>query len=281
MRFATIDFQGSTRAAIDFGSHYRITPFPDLSEALRKFDGDIMALADITEFDSVDAENVSLLAPTKMPNKIICLGLNFTDHVAEMRRDRAQYPTLFAKYPLTLTDPFASIVKPAISDAMDWEVEVGVVIGRPARYVSTQDALDHVAGYTVVNDVSFRDYQNRTGQFLQGKIFERTTPVGPWLVTRDEVDDAKDLAMTLTVNGEVMQNGRSSQMIFSIAETISYVSQILTLEPGDLISMGTPSGVGAGRTPQRFLTPGDVMESSVEGIGGLSNRIVTAGSSTR
>ncbi|MCI2975400.1 MAG: fumarylacetoacetate hydrolase family protein [Ferrimicrobium sp.] len=278
MRFATIDFNGEPRAAIDFHSHYRVTPFGDLSEALRAFDGDVMALADITEFESIETADATLLATTKTPNKIICLGLNFTDHVAEMRHDRPPFPTLFAKYPLTLTDPFAPIIKPSISNAMDWEVEIGVVIGKAARNVSEAQALDHVAGYTVVNDVSFRDYQNRTSQFLQGKIFEATTPVGPHMVTRDEVDDANDLAMTLSVDGEIMQQGRSSQMIFSIAETIAYVSQILTLEPGDLLSMGTPSGVGAGRNPQRFLQPGELMESSVEGIGALANRIVGPGS---
>ncbi|WP_276938258.1 fumarylacetoacetate hydrolase family protein [Ferrimicrobium acidiphilum] len=280
MRFATVDFQGSPRAAIDFGSHYRVTPFQDLSEALRELDGDIAALADISEFETIDAGEAILYATTKTPHKIICLGLNFTDHVAEMLHDRPAFPTLFAKYALTLTDPYAAIIKPEASNAMDWEVEIGVVIGKPARDVSLEHALDHVAGYTVVNDVSFRDFQNRTSQFLQGKIFERTTPVGPWLVTRDEVDDANDLAMTLTVNGELMQSGRSSQMIFGIAETIVYLSRILTLEPGDLLSMGTPSGVGAGRTPQRFLVPGEVMESSVEGIGVLTNRIISTGSST-
>ncbi|WP_298212286.1 fumarylacetoacetate hydrolase family protein [Ferrimicrobium sp.] len=279
MRFATIDFQGQPRAAIDFESHYRVTPFQDLAEALRAFDGDISALADVTEFETVETADAVLRAAVLAPRKIICLGLNFTDHVAEMAHDRPAFPTLFAKYPLTLTDPYAPLVKPAISDKMDWEVEVGVIIGKAARFVTEEQALDHVAGYTVVNDVSFRDFQNRTSQFLQGKIFERSTPVGPCLVTRDEVDDATDLAMTLTVNGEVMQSGRSSQMIFGIAETISYLSQILTLEPGDLLSMGTPSGVGAGRNPQRFLTPGDVMESTIEGIGVLTNRIVAPDSS--
>ncbi|MGC9154592.1 MAG: fumarylacetoacetate hydrolase family protein [Ferrimicrobium sp.] len=280
MRFATIEFQGHPRAAIDFGSHYRVTPFHDLAEALRALGGDVSALADVTEFETVDVAEAVIRATVMTPNKIICLGLNFTDHVAEMLHDRPAFPTLFAKYPLTLTDPYAPIVKPVISDAMDWEVEIGVVIGKPARFVTQERALDHVAGYTVVNDVSFRDFQNRTSQFLQGKIFERTTPVGPWLVTRDEVDDASDLAMTLTVDGEVMQNGRSSQMIFGVAETIAYLSQILTLEPGDLVSMGTPSGVGAGRNPQRFLEPGETMESTIEGIGVLANRIVAPDSST-
>lgn len=280
MRFATVDFKGSPRAAIDFGSHYRITPFQDLSEALRALDGDITALADVSEPETIDAGEAILRATTTTPGKIICLGLNFSDHVTEMQHDRPAFPTLFAKFPLTLTDPYAPIVKPDISNAMDWEVEIGVVIGKPARNVSPEHALDHVAGYTVVNDVSFRDFQNRTSQFLQGKIFERTTPVGPSLVTRDEVDDVSDLAMTLTVNGELMQNGRSSQMIFSIADTIAYLSQIITLEPGDLLSMGTPSGVGAGRSPQRFLNPGEVMESSVEGIGVLTNRIISEDSST-
>lgn len=155
---------------------------------------------------------------------------------------------------------------------------MGVVIGAPARFVDPARALDHVAGYVVVNDVSMRDFQRRTSQFLQGKIFEASTPVGPWMVTRDEVDDARNLRLTTRVNGETMQEGSSADMLFGVAETIAYLSRILTLEPGDLISMGTPAGVGAGRTPPMFLRAGDILETEVEGIGVLRNEIVATSS---
>jgi acylpyruvate hydrolase len=275
MRFATLALDEGTRAAIDLEDHWRLLPYQDLAEALRAVDGDVVALGDLLEPDSIAKEEARLANPLRTPSKILCLGQNFADHVREMSHESIpKYPTLFAKYPLTLTDPYADIVHPRETTQMDWEVEIGVVIGRPARHVAAADALDHVAGYVVVNDVSMRDYQYRTSQFLQGKIFERTTPVGPWMVTRDEVDDARDLRMQLLVDGELRQDGRSSDMLIGIPETIAYASAILTLEPGDLISMGTPSGVGFGRDPKVFLAPGQVMESVVEGIGALRNRIV-------
>jgi len=276
MRFATLALGEGTRAAIDLEDHWRLLPYRDLAEALRAVGGDVLALGDLLEPDVIAKPEAQLVNPLRTPRKILCLGQNFADHVREMAHASIpKYPTLFAKYPLTLTDPYADIVHPLETTQMDWEVEIGVVIGRPARHVTVDEALAHVAGYVVVNDVSMRDYQYRTSQFLQGKIFERTTPVGPWMVTRDEVDDARDLQMQLLVDGEVRQDGRSSDMLFGIAETIAYASAILTLEPGDLLSMGTPSGVGFGRDPKVFLEPGQVMESIVEGIGTLRNRIVT------
>ncbi|MHB8188911.1 MAG: fumarylacetoacetate hydrolase family protein [Ferrimicrobium sp.] len=274
MRLATLRVGSETRAAIDFDSHYRMTPFGDLAQALRFYGGDVSAIGDQVVGDPIPKEAAELAAAVTTPSAIICLGLNFADHVAEMKHDRENYPTLFAKFPATLTGPNDDITLPTISEKPDWEVELGVVIGMPARNVSKQDALNHVAGYVVVNDLSMRDYQRRTSQFLQGKIFERTTPVGPTLVTRDEVDDALDLRLTCAIDGEVMQDGRTTQMLFGVKETIAYISQILTLAPGDLIAMGTPSGVGAGRKPPVFLKPGQLLTTSIEGIGELNNRMV-------
>ncbi len=271
MRFATLRLDGRTRAAIDYGTHYRLTPFPDLSTALRFYQGNVADLGDQIEGLPVAKEDANLAAAVTTPRTIICLGLNFSLHLEEMKHDRPAYPTLFAKYPATLTGPYDTIALPRASQKPDWEVELGVVIARATRNVEVKDALDHVAGFVVCNDLSMRDYQNRTSQFLQGKIFEATTPVGPELVTRDEVDDANDLALTCLVDDEVMQSGRTSQMIFGVSETISYVSAILTLAPGDLILMGTPSGVGAGRDPQVFLKPHQTLVSRIEGIGELRN----------
>lgn len=277
MRFATLRTEHGTRAAIDFGTHWRLLPFGDLAEALRTTGGDLAPLAELRGAQTVAAEEARFAPAVATPGAIVCLGLNFADHAAEMgHRERPPYPTLFAKFARALCGPFDPIALPPVSSQVDWEVEIGVVIGAPARAVSEEGALDHVAGYVVVNDVSMRDWQHRTSQFLQGKTFEATTPVGPWLVTRDEVDDARNLRLATRVNGQTMQDGRSGDMLFGVAETIAYLSAIMTLQPGDLISMGTPSGVGAGRRPPVFLTPGDLLESEVEGIGTLRNSIATA-----
>lgn len=275
MRFATLRTSVGTQAAMDFGTHWRLLPFPDLAAALRVVDGDLAALAELRAAEAVDPAQAHFAPTVLSPGAIVCLGLNYAKHIDEMGRDeRPAFPTLFAKFPRSLTGPFDTITLPSTSQQVDWEVEIGVVIGRPARRVDAAHALEHVAGYVVVNDVSMRDYQHRTSQFLQGKMFEASTPVGPWLVTRDEVDDVRDVALTTRVNGTTMQDGRSRDMLFDVPTTIAYLSEIMTLQPGDLIAMGTPNGVGAGRTPPVFLAPGDVVETSVEGIGTMRNEFV-------
>jgi len=260
---------------MDFGTHWRLLPFPDLAAALRAVEGDLGAFGELRAAEAVEAADARFAPTVTTPGAIICLGLNYAKHMDEMGHDeRPAFPTLFAKFPRSLTGPFDQITLPVTSHEVDWEVEIGVVIGRRARHVDVAHALEHVAGYVVVNDVSMRDYQHRTSQFLQGKIFEASTPVGPWMVTRDEVDDVRDVALTTRVNGTTMQDGRSRDMLFDVPTTIAYLSEIMTLEPGDLIAMGTPDGVGAGRRPPVFLRPGDVVESSVEGIGTMRNEFV-------
>lgn len=279
MRLATLRVGTTTRAALDFTTHWRLLPFDDLAEALRAVRGELVELAELRGEGTVQPDQARFAPAVRSPGAIVCLGLNFAQHVDEMGHgERPSYPTLFAKFPRSLTGPYDPIELPPDSTQVDWEVEVGVVIGAPARFVDPARALDHVAGYVVVNDVSMRDFQRRTSQFLQGKIFEASTPVGPWMVTRDEVDDARNLRLTTRVNGETMQEGSSADMLFGVAETIAYLSRILTLEPGDLISMGTPAGVGAGRTPPMFLRAGDILETEVEGIGVLRNEIVATSS---
>jgi acylpyruvate hydrolase len=274
MRFLSVKTDSGNRLALDFETHLRLTPFPDLVAALDAYNGDVTALADITTNEVIEHEKALITKPLLRPSKIICLGLNFLNHIKEMGHEVPKYPTLFAKFANTLAGPYDDLTHPGISDQMDWEVELAVVIGTPARNVTSGQALDHVAGYTVANDISMRDFQYRTIEFLQGKIFEATTPVGPVVVTRDEVDDARDLEMHLFVDGELRQHGNTSDMVFSVAETISYISAITTLEPGDLILMGTPPGVGAHMTPPTFLKPDQVVEASIAGIGSLRNRII-------
>jgi acylpyruvate hydrolase len=219
----------------------------------------------------VPVAGASLAPVVPEPRKIICVGLNYRHHILEMGRELPSHPTLFAKYALALTGARDAIPIPAESQQVDWEAELAVVIGRPARRVPASAALDHIAGYAVLNDVSMRDWQYRTLQWLQGKTFERATPLGPWLVTPDEIDHAADLRLTCEVDGELMQEARTSDLLFRPADVVAYISSFVTLEPGDVIATGTPGGVGHARDPQVFLKPGNVVRTAIEGIGELLN----------
>jgi 2,4-didehydro-3-deoxy-L-rhamnonate hydrolase len=200
--------------------------------------------------------------------KVLCIGLNYSDHAAESGMEPPPEPILFLKATSSLAGPNDPIVLPRGSQKTDWEVELGVVIGRAAKYVSEEDALSHVAGYVVFNDVSERAFQiERAGQWTKGKSCDTFGPTGPWLVTPDEVGDPQKLQMELTVNGETMQKGSTSTMIFSVAHIVSYLSQMMTLHPGDIIATGTPPGVGMGKKPPHYLKPGDVVETWIEGLG--------------
>ncbi len=217
----------------------------------------------------VPLDDVSLLPPVPRPGKIICVGRNYREHIAEMDTDVPVEPILFCKFANSLVPSGATVVMPPQSDMVDWEAELGVVIGRTGKNVPAERALDHVAGYTCMNDLSARDLQRRTGQWTRGKAIDGFLPTGPVLVTADEVDDPHNLAVRCLVNGEVQQDGNTSQMIFDIPTLISFISETITLEPGDCIATGTPPGVGAGQSPPRFLQPGDAVVVEVEGIGRL------------
>jgi acylpyruvate hydrolase len=212
------------------------------------------------------------------PGKIICVGVNYADHIAEMGREPPDFPTLFAKYNDALVGARDPIVLPTVSDMVDWEVELTVVIGRDARHVSADAAAAAIAGFTIGNDVSMRDWQNRTLQWLQGKTFERATPVGPWLVTPDEVGGATpDLELVCEVDGVRRQCSRTSQLVFGPAAIVSYLSDVVTLRPGDLIFTGTPGGVGHAMNPPVYLQPGQVVRTAIEDIGELVNECVAEG----
>ena len=201
--------------------------------------------------------------------KFMCIGLNFSDHAAETGADIPEHPILFMKATSAVVGPNDMVMLPRHSTHSDWEVELGVVIGKSCKYVGVEDALDHVAGYFVANDVSERHFQTQlTGQWTKGKSCDTFGPIGPWLVTADEVADPQNLDMSLDVNGKRMQTGNTSTMIFSVAECISHLSELMTLHPGDVISTGTPPGVGMGIKPEPvFLKEGDVMEVAIEGLG--------------
>ena len=208
------------------------------------------------------------------PGKIICVGLNYRAHILETGRDLPEYPTLFAKFADTLTGARDDLVLPSVSEKVDWEVELGVIIGRPVYRATAAEGEAAIAGYTVVNDVSMRDWQSRTLQWLQGKMFERSTPAGPYLVTADEVGSAPDLEVRCEVDGVVMQQSRTSDLLFGAAEIVAYASQAVTLRPGDLIATGTPGGVGNARKPPVYLQPGNVLRTWIEGLGECVNQCV-------
>ena len=232
------------------------------------------ATANASADSILDRSTVTIKAPIPNPAKIICLGLNYRDHAEETNSPLPDYPIVFTKYANTVIGPGDSIVLPSISDEVDYEAEFGVVIGQTAKNVSQSDALDYVAGYVNFNDVSARDYQNRTSQWTIGKTFDTFGPMGPALVTADEIGDPHDLNIRLILNGEVMQSSNTRHLIFTVDYLIAELSSIMTLNPGDLISTGTPGGVGMARNPQVWLKPGDVCQVQIDGLGTLENPVV-------
>ncbi|WP_170785562.1 fumarylacetoacetate hydrolase family protein [Ruegeria lacuscaerulensis] len=222
---------------------------------------------DLASLPAVDA-NTRIGACVGQVGKFICIGLNYADHAAESGMELPAEPVIFFKATSAIIGPNDTVEIPRNSVKSDWEVELGVVIGKEAKYVSEEEALDHVAGYCVVNDLSERDFQlHRSGQWVKGKSADTFGPIGPWLVTRDEVPDPQNLPMYLEVNGHRYQDGSTKTMHFGVATVISHLSQFMSLQPGDVISTGTPPGVGMGQNPQTYLKPGDKMELGIEGLG--------------
>jgi 2-keto-4-pentenoate hydratase/2-oxohepta-3-ene-1,7-dioic acid hydratase in catechol pathway len=234
------------------------------------------ALAAVTEWVTVPASSARLHTPIADPGKFICIGLNYRDHAEETGNAIPKEPPIFAKWSNAIIDPGEPILRPRGSSALDWEVELGVVIGRPARYVAREQALDHVWGYTIINDASARDFQMLTSQWMAGKIFETAAPVGPYIADRSEVPDPHTLSLKTFVNGKQMQNGNTKTFIFDVRYLVSYLSGLMTLMPGDLIATGTPPGVGLGMKPPVYLNPGDVVRMEITGLGALENPVKDA-----
>jgi acylpyruvate hydrolase len=218
-------------------------------------------------------DDVKVEAPVQAPGKIICVGHNYREHILEMGRQIPEHPVIFAKYANTIIGPQDDIPFFPISEQLDYEAEFTFVIGKQARNVSEDEALNYVAGYTIVNDVTYRDIQRRTLQWLQGKTVEGTAPMGPWLVTSDEITDPSGLEMVLTVNGEERQRTNTANQVFTTQKLVSFLSELMTLEPGDVILTGTPGGVGVARDPQVWLIDGDVVKIEINQIGTLENKV--------
>lgn len=223
---------------------------------------------------TVSLSDVTLLPVIPSPQKIICIGVNYADHAAETGQAPPPYPTVFAKFANTLAASGDPIVLPSASTMPDYEGELAVVIGRPGRQITEPDALDYVAGYTAFNDVSARDFQGHTSQWTMGKSPDTFGPLGLALLTADEIPDPQKLELRTTVNGEVLQQASTADMVFTVRQLIAYLSQTMTLLPGDVIATGTPSGIGAARTPPRFLRPGDTVVISIDDVTELANPVV-------
>jgi 2,4-diketo-3-deoxy-L-fuconate hydrolase len=255
----------------------------DLSRKVKDIDGAALAPAKLKELAKLDAKKLPLvkgrprLGPcVATPSKFVAIGLNFSDHARETGSPIPEHPIVFFKSQTCIVGPNDNVMVPRDSTQLDWEVELGVVIGRTARYVEEKDALRHVAGYCVINDVSERDFQLKKGasQWSKGKGCDTFGPLGPWLVTRDEVKDPQNLALWLDVNGERRQRGNTNTMIFGVAALVADVSRYMTLLPGDVITTGTPPGVGMGMKPQTWLKAGDVITLGIDGLGEQRQKVV-------
>ena len=256
----------------------------DLSGVVDDIAGDVISPAGLDKLRAIDPQTLPAVDgnPRLGPcvaglQKIVCIGLNYSDHAAETGAEPPQEPIVFAKALNALCGPNDDVELPRGSKALDWEVELAVIIGSKTKYVSEADAMDHVAGFAIMNDVSERDFQTkRSGQWTKGKSHDTFGPLGPWLVTRDEVADPHNLDMWLDVNGERRQTGNTNTLIFNVPHVVSYLSQFMTLMPGDVISTGTPPGVGMGMKPPQYLKAGDVMTLSIAGLGEQRQTVVQA-----
>jgi acylpyruvate hydrolase len=234
------------------------------------------AIDGITEWVTMPAASARLHAPINDPGKFICIGLNYRDRAEEANQPIPKEPPIFAKWSNAIIDPGEPILRPRGSQQLDWEVELGVVIGRTARFVPRDKALDYVAGYTIINDVSARDFQFIGSQWMAGKIPESFAPVGPYIADRSEIPDPHVLELRLWVNGKQMQSGNTKTFIFDVRYIVSYLSNLMTLSPGDLIATGTPPGVGFARKPPVFLQPGDTCRLEITGLGQIENPVKEA-----
>lgn len=266
MRLATIRLGRATAAVRVEGATAVETGFGDVGALLRAGGLAAAAAADGARHDFATAD----LAPVvPRPGKIVCVGLNYRNHILEMGRELPQYPTLFAKYPEALIGPRDEIQLPPESGCVDWEGELALVVGRRVRRASAGEAEAAIAGYSVLNDITMRDYQYRTPQWFQGKTWENSTPFGPVLVTPEEMTGG--MRLTTRLDGEELQCTPIDDLVFGPAELVRYISTIFTLEPGDVIATGTPGGVGHARTPARYLSPGQTLTTSIDGLGELVN----------
>jgi acylpyruvate hydrolase len=275
MKLATIRTADGTRAVRLDGEVLVDLGYADLGELFAEADWQEKAAAASGTTYPVEGADFAPVVPN--PSKVVCVGHNYTNHIKEMGRELPNYPTLFPKFAETLLGAGDDIAKPAETDALDWEVELAVVIGKAVRRADEQQAADAIAGFTVMNDISVRDWQFRTIEWTQGKIWEATTPVGPYVVTPDEVGGVRPaLEVKTVVDGQVMQQDDTGTLLFDPVFLVQYISTVITLKPGDIIATGTPAGVGNARDPKVFLLPGQTVVTEISGLGACTNKVVEA-----
>jgi 2-keto-4-pentenoate hydratase/2-oxohepta-3-ene-1,7-dioic acid hydratase in catechol pathway len=283
MRFVTYSAHGGpAQAGVVVGDRVHCLHHSGFGRVIDVIAGGAAAFASIRSYlssapasASVTLDSVTLLAPIPKPPKIICVGLNYRDHAAEAKLEVPSVPTIFSKFGNTITGPGAPVILPKNSKKPDYEAELGVVIGIGGRYIPADRWRDHIFGYTCINDVSARDYQMATSQWLMGKTFDTFCPMGPWITTADEIEDPHALDISCEINGTILQDSNTRELIFKIPALIEFLSSVMTLEPGDVISTGTPAGVGFAHKPPRWLREGDEMVVRIQGIGALRNPVVS------
>ncbi|GAA2479421.1 fumarylacetoacetate hydrolase family protein [Streptomyces thermolineatus] len=276
MKLATVRIDGTTRAVKLDGDVLVDLGTPDVGTLLAQDDWAGKAAAATPATATVYPAAGADFAPVvPQPSKVVCVGLNYRNHIQEMGRDLPEYPTLFAKFADALVGAGDDIVRPHETEQFDWEVELAVIVGAPVRRARGEEAERAIAGFTVLNDITCRDWQFRTREWLQGKMWDSTTPVGPYLVTPDELPGGvrPALDVRLTVDGEVMQSDTTADLLFDPVALVEYVSTIVRLNPGDIIATGTPGGVGHARKPQRYLTGGETVVAEIDGLGRLENKV--------
>jgi 2-keto-4-pentenoate hydratase/2-oxohepta-3-ene-1,7-dioic acid hydratase in catechol pathway len=258
---------------VDVGKATGDERLSELSAVLAGGDEALQAVRRASEQDGRELSEAEFGPAVPAPYRVLCFGVNYLEHALEGGRPPTTWPEVFVRGAGSVAAPYGDLVKPALSERFDYEGELALVVGKGGRYIRADDALDALAGYTVLMDGSAREWQRAATQWTPGKNFDGTMPIGPEVVTTDELD-ASDVQLTTTLNGEVMQSARTSQMIFNIPATVEYVSSFTTLKPGDVIATGTPGGVGFARQPPVWLTPGDLLEIEIEGLGKLANKVV-------
>ncbi len=276
MKLATLRVNGSTRAVKLDGDRLVDLGSADLGAFLSQDDWATKAAAvDAGTAETYPVEGADFAPVVPQPSKVVCVGLNYKNHIQEMGRDLPQYPTLFAKFADCLIGAGDNIARPEETSEFDWEVELAVVIGKPVRRAKGAEAEAAIAGFTVLNDITCRDWQFRTREWLQGKMWDSSTPVGPYVVTPDELPGGvrPELEVKLSVDGEVMQNDNTGDLLFDPVALVEYVSTVVRLNPGDIIATGTPGGVGHARNPKRYLTGGENIVTEIQGIGRLENTV--------
>lgn len=282
MRFVTFEIDGHAHAGVLSGDSVvdlTAAGFPTLRDFIERGDltrshGGEPIPESAKGGAKIHLSRVKLIAPIPKPRKLICVGLNYLDHAKETGAELPKVPTIFNKFATSVIGPGDNIVLPKVSHAPDYEAELAFVIGRGGRHIAAENWAEHVFGYTIVNDISARDYQKATSQWLMGKTFDTFAPMGPWIVSADEIADPHALDIQLDINGETLQNSNTRELIFKIPELIAFLSSVFTLEPGDIVSTGTPAGVGFTRNPPRFLRAGEQVTVKIAGIGELTNPII-------